>query len=311
MGKKVKSAVGGATNAAVNLSTGGLAGFKDGKLSGGVLGSGVTDAIGLTNVSGDEALAAQRAAAGQANQLQSQMYSQARGDLDPYAKAGTTSLSSLADGSFMNNWQQDPGYQFRMQEGMKAINNASAARGMSNSGATMKALANYGQNQASNEYNNVYNRNYGRLSDLASNGQNAATNQAGYSQNYANAVGNNIIGVGNAQAANSQAASNRMSGLIQGGMQAGAMLFSDERVKQNFKPISKEDIAEFKSVIKPVTYEYKDSFYGEGVFPGIIAQDLEKSKLGKLIVFEDQSGVKKIDLHKAISLLLAIQGEGV
>jgi hypothetical protein len=117
--------------------------------------------------------------------------------------------------------------------------------------------------------------------------------------------------VGNAQASNQIAQGNKMSGLIQGGLQA-AVMSSDERVKKNIELISKEDIQEFKSVIKPVTYEYIDaSKDGEGIFPGIIAQDLEKSKLGKLIVFEDQNYVKKIDLHKAISLLLAIQGDGV
>jgi hypothetical protein len=272
----------------------------------------ITDSFGLTNYSGDRALDAQRASAAQANELQKNMYDRAMADMDPYAKAGTTSLSSLADGSFMNNWQQDPGYQFRMNEGMKAINNASAARGMSNSGATMKALANYGQNQASNEYNNVYNRNYTNLSNLANMGFNASSNRSGYGQNYANSVGNNLIGVGNAAASNQLAQTQRMSNLIQGGMQGAGLLASDKRVKQNITPISKEDIAGFKSVIKPVTYEYIDaSKDGEGIFPGIIAQDLEQSKLGKLIVFEDQHGTKKIDLQKAISLLLAIQGEGV
>lgn len=273
---------------------------------------GITDSVGLTNYSGDKALQEQRNATNQANTTQLQMYNQQRADLMPYADAGKATLGSLSDGSFMNNWQQDPGYLFRMQEGMKAINNASSARGMSNSGATMKALANYGQNQASNEYNNVYNRNYGRLSDLARMGQNSAAGQATAASNYGNSVSANQLGLGDSAASNEIAATNRRSAFTQGAMEAGAKAFaSDERVKQNIKPISKEDIAEFKSVIKPVTYEYKDSAYGEGVFPGIIAQDLEKSKLGKLIVFEDQSGVKKIDLHKAISLLLAIQGEGV
>lgn len=273
----------------------------------------LTDSLGLTNYSGDKALDAQRAAAAQANELQKNMYDRAMSDMDPYAKAGTTSLSSLSDGSFMNNWQQDPGYEFRMNEGMKAINQGAAARGLGNSGTTMKALARYGQDFGTNEYKNVYDRKYNNLSNLANMGFNASSNRSGYGQNYANSVGNNLIGVGNAAASNSLAQTQRMSGLIQGGMQAGAtVLASDERVKKNIEPISKEDISEFKSVIKPVTYEYIDaSKDGEVIFPGIIAQDLEKSKLGKLIVFEDKDGVKKIDLQKAISLLLAIQGEGV
>lgn len=278
---------------------------------------GVTDSFGLTNYSGDRALDAQREATNQANATQMAMYNQQRADLSPYVNAGNATLSSLSDGSFMNNWQQDPGYQFRMQEGMKAINNASAARGLGNSGATMKALANYGQNQASNEYNNIYNRNYGRLSDLARMGQASASGQAAAASNYGNALSANQLNMGQAVSANELGQSQRFTNALQGMQQAGAQAMgtmakaSDERVKQNITPISKEDIQEFKSVIKPVTFEYKDASYGEGIFPGIIAQDLEKSKLGKLIVFEDQSGVKKIDLQKAISLLLAVQGEGV
>jgi hypothetical protein len=63
--------------------------------------------------------------------------------------------------------QKDPGYQFRMQEGLNAVEGSAAARGTQLSGATMKALAKYGQNFASNEMANAYGRfqdqrNFGR-----------------------------------------------------------------------------------------------------------------------------------------------------
>lgn len=53
---------------------------------------------------------------------------------------------------------QDPGYQFRMQEGMKAINASAAAKGGLQSGAALKAAQQYGQGLASQEYGNVYAR---------------------------------------------------------------------------------------------------------------------------------------------------------
>lgn len=64
-------------------------------------------------------------------------------------------------------FQKDPGYDFRMQEGQNAIESSAAARGGQLSGATLKALAKYGQDYASNEYQNAYGRyvdqrNYGR-----------------------------------------------------------------------------------------------------------------------------------------------------
>lgn len=56
------------------------------------------------------------------------------------------------------NFQADPGYQFRLKEGEKAIQRSAAARGNLMSGGTMKALAQYGQGMASQEYSNAYGR---------------------------------------------------------------------------------------------------------------------------------------------------------
>src|SRR5262249_49173751 len=57
----------------------------------------------------------------------------------------------------INNWQ-DPGYQFRLNEGMKALQNSAAASGGLLSGPTLKALTNYSQGAASQEYANAFNR---------------------------------------------------------------------------------------------------------------------------------------------------------
>jgi hypothetical protein len=54
--------------------------------------------------------------------------------------------------------QNDPGYQFRLNQGMQALQNSAAARGGLLSGGTAKALTDYNQNAASGEYGNVYNR---------------------------------------------------------------------------------------------------------------------------------------------------------
>lgn len=109
----------------------------------------------------------------------------------------------------MADYQADPGYQFRLDQGNKAINNSAAARGGLLSGATMKAIADYNSGAASQEYgaafnrfgsnrenasrvyNDVYSRwndqnntIFNRLSALAGSGQTASTNQGGYQQNY-------------------------------------------------------------------------------------------------------------------------------
>lgn len=49
-------------------------------------------------------------------------------------------------------YTQSPGYQFRLDEGMKAIERGAAARGRVDSGETMKALQQYGQGLAAQDY---------------------------------------------------------------------------------------------------------------------------------------------------------------
>ena len=56
------------------------------------------------------------------------------------------------------NLEQDPGYQYRMQEGTRALEGSAAARGGLFSGKTGKDLATFGQNLASQEYGQAYNR---------------------------------------------------------------------------------------------------------------------------------------------------------
>ena len=120
-----------------------------------------------------------------------------------------------------DDFTKDPGYDFRMQEGQKALERSAAARGGLQNGGTMKALAEYGQGFASNEYQNAYNRfnndqsnRFNRLSSIAGMGQgaNAANAQAG--QNYAGQVGNNNMSSANAQGA---------AGIAQGNAWGGAL----------------------------------------------------------------------------------------
>ncbi len=72
----------------------------------------------------------------------------------------------------------DPGYQFRTQEGQRQLQNWAGARGTLNDSSTAKALQDYGQQSASQEYQNVWNRDFG-----AWQGQNAADLQ-NYNTNY-------------------------------------------------------------------------------------------------------------------------------
>lgn len=260
----------------------------------------------------DKAIKAQTQGTNQANAVLGGAYGVQNDLLNPWAQTGTKSMTSLANNDFMNNWQQDPGYQFRLDEGNKAINAAASARGLGNSGATMKALARYGQDYATGEYDKVYNRNYNRLSQLAGFGQDATNSMVNASANYGNSVSNNYMGLGNANAAAQVAQSNRFNNLLGQGAQGAtmALMASDERLKTEITPINKEDLEEMKFHLKAFAFKYKDELFGKGEWIGVMAQDLEKSKIGKTLVVEDEQGNKLVDLKKVMSLFLATLAEG-
>jgi hypothetical protein len=58
----------------------------------------------------------------------------------------------------MADYQADPGYQFRLSEGQRALGHQAGARGGMVSGTSLKAMQDYAQNSASNEYSNAFNR---------------------------------------------------------------------------------------------------------------------------------------------------------
>lgn len=82
-----------------------------------------------------------------------------------------------------------------------------------------------------------------------------------------------------------------------------AIAASDMNVKKNIEDGSK-DTRSFLEAISPKKYEYTEDKYGQGKYLGFLAQDMEKSKMGKEMVME-VGGVKHIDTWKALSAALA------
>lgn len=76
----------------------------------------------------------------------------------PGGTAGGAEYGSMARPFGMSDFQADPGYGFRMSEGMKALENSAAARGGLLSGSTLKGVSRFGQDLASQEYQNAFNR---------------------------------------------------------------------------------------------------------------------------------------------------------
>jgi len=150
-------------------------------------------------------------AADRATQLQREQYDQTRADLAPYRTAGTNALARLTAGtapggeftkSFgMSDFEQDPGYGFRMSEGLKALDRTAAARGNLLSGSTLKGAQRYGADLGSLEYQNAFNRYQTNRSNLlnpiqslAGVGQTSTNQGIAAGQNFATNVGN--LGMG-------------------------------------------------------------------------------------------------------------------
>ena len=172
-----------------------------------------------------KAAKAQANSADAASQIQWDMYDQTRKDLDSYKQAGDTALGQLMgqmtpDGYFNQTYTgqdiySDPSYQFRLQQGQDAIQSSAAAKGGLLTGATLKALQNYGQESASQEYSNAYNRfnadqtnRYNPLSNLVGIGQNAAAQVGNAGAQTAQAVANNTMAGANSIAAGQVASAN-------------------------------------------------------------------------------------------------------
>jgi len=167
-----------------------------------ILGSAVLGAYSANRASKTQAQAAQQGIDAQERMFNTQNELQA-----PFRKAGEEALNKLLPLSMnytpfgMDKFTQDPGYAFRLSEGMKALDRTAAARGGLLSGATLKGAQRYGQDLGSQEYMNAFNRyqternaQLNPLQSLAGLGQtstNTLTNAAGQmGQNYATGYGN-------------------------------------------------------------------------------------------------------------------------
>lgn len=143
--------------------------------------------------------------------LQREMWETGRADVSPFREVGLNAATTLSD-MFLNGdtskFTQSPGYQFAFDEGQRALERGAAARGLLTSGATGRALVDYGQGMASQEFNTYANR----LQQLAGMGANAAVGQASNATNVGANMGQTAMtgmtNIGTAQAAGIAGAAN-------------------------------------------------------------------------------------------------------
>lgn len=138
------------------------------------------------------------------------------------APSGTTGVSGDFNRDFtLADFEKDPGYDFRLNQGLDSVQGSRAARGSMLSGSTLKALSDYGSDYASSEYGKAYDRfnndrtqRFNRLATVAGIGQTATNNVGTLGAATAAQVGSNMIGAGNAQAAGQIGQANAVNGTI-------------------------------------------------------------------------------------------------
>jgi hypothetical protein len=231
-----------------------------------IIGSALLGSSASKKAASTQADAANRAADLQMQQFERQVELQ-----EPWRQAGITALNKLTPLATeytpfgMDQFQQDPGYAFRMSEGMKALERSAAARGGLLSGGMLRGAQRYGQDLASQEYMNAFNRYQAErnarlnpLQSLAGVGQ-TATNQLGQAgQTMASNVGQALGAAGQARASGYIGGANALS--------QGLGTYLNYQQGQNFLNAMRPQQA--AAPIADYSYSTMPGYYDELFVPG-------------------------------------------
>jgi hypothetical protein len=125
----------------------------------------------------------------------------------------------------MEQFQQDPGYGFRLKEGLRALESSAAARGGLLSGNQMRGVTRFGQELGSQEYTNAFNRYQAEraarlnpLQSLAGMGQTTATTLANQAGQYGQNLAQGAATMGNIRASGYMGQANALTGALGQGL---------------------------------------------------------------------------------------------
>jgi hypothetical protein len=253
-----------------------------GWVAGGVAAAGIVGSV-ISSQAAKSAASTQADAANRATDVQRDALAQQMELQKPFTTAGTTAVNQLsamtqpggsatkdfAYGPF--DYQADPGYAFRMKQGMDAMNATAAARGGLISGNALKAGQTFGQEMGSQEYQNSFSRylqNYANaqntfqlnrnnlldpLKFLTNVGQAGASNQASNVGSFGAANAANTMGAANATAAGQVGSANAYNNAIS----QGVGQYNYNRMLDRFAPQS-------QSAYSPSGGVGSDPSYGAG-----------------------------------------------
>jgi hypothetical protein len=148
---------------------------------------------------------------------------------EPFRQVGVNALPDLVAASqydpfTLAKFQADPGYAFRMKEGLRAVENSAAARGGLLSGNAMRGITRFGQGLATEEFDRAFNRyqagfasKLNPLQALAGVGQTSSNTLSNAAGQLGTNLSNLAVGAGNARASAYAGTANALaSGIGQG-----------------------------------------------------------------------------------------------
>ena len=204
----------------------------------------------------------------------------------------------------LNALRNTPGYKFQQQTLDDTVNAQAAASGMNASGNQLLALNKVNQGLADSTYNNYVSQ----LQPFLGASNAAAGGIAGVNTGLGNQTANQYnslanlgwqygTGVGNANAnatlAQNQANQNQWSALS--GLASAALMFSDERLKENIEPIGK---------LYDGTDIYRYNYLWDDVPRiGVMAQEVERTRPDAVT---EVGGFKAVDYSKATDLAASL-----
>jgi hypothetical protein len=204
-----------------------------------IAGSAVIGGIASGKAAREQAKAIDRGTASQERMFNRQVELQ-----EPFRQAGVNALPELIEASrytpfSMEQFQQDPGYAFRMREGLKALDRSAAARGGLLSGNQLRGVTQFGQDLASQEYTNAFNRYQAEraarlnpLQSLAGMGQSNAATMAGQAGQFGNVLGQAEATKGNIRASSYMGMANALAG----GIGQGLNYYQNQQMMDKFFP---------------------------------------------------------------------------
>jgi len=177
---------------------------------------------------------------------------------EPFRQAGVNALPELIEASRytpfgMEQFQADPGYGFRLKEGLRALENSAAARGGLLSGNAMRGITRFGQELGSQEFTNAFNRYQAEraarlnpLQSLTGMGQTSANTLTGAAGQYGQNLAQGAAARGNIRASGYINQANALTGALGQGLN----YYQNQQMMKQYSP---------RPYVEP-TYDDLDAF---------------------------------------------------